>query len=82
MAPLKDRITITELAQRSGAAASALRYHESLGLVTSERTTGNQRRYRRSALRRVAVIKVAQAMGVPLSSSRVSPKPARSSSTA
>lgn len=66
MAPLPERITITELAERSGVAASALRYYEQLGLITAERTTGNQRRYRRSVLRRVAVIKVAQSMGVPL----------------
>ena len=63
---LSDRITITELAERSGVAASALRYYESLGLIAAERTAGNQRRYRRSVLRRVAVIKVAQTMGVPL----------------
>ena len=63
---LPDRITITELAARSGVAASALRYYESLGLIAAERTSGNQRRYRRSVLRRVAVIKVAQNMGVPL----------------
>src|SRR6185295_7351944 len=63
---LPDRITITELAKRSGVAASALRYYESLGLIAAERTAGNQRRYRRSVLRRVAVIRVAQGMGVPL----------------
>lgn len=66
MAALPDRVTITELAERSGVAASALRYYESLGLIAAERTKGNQRRYRRSVLRRVAVIKVAQSMGVPL----------------
>ena len=66
MPALPNRITITELAQRSGVAASALRYYESLGLITSERTTGNQRRYRRGVLRRVAVIKVAQSLGVSL----------------
>jgi MerR family redox-sensitive transcriptional activator SoxR len=64
--PLPDRITISELSARSGVAASALRYYESLGLIASERTAGNQRRYRRSVLRRVAVIRAAQAMGVPL----------------
>jgi MerR family transcriptional regulator, redox-sensitive transcriptional activator SoxR len=66
LAALPSRITITELAARSGVAASALRYYESLGLIAAERTAGNQRRYRRSVLRRVAVIKVAQTMGVPL----------------
>ena len=66
MAPLPEHITITQLAERSGVAASALRYYEELGLITAERTKGNQRRYRRSVLRRVAVIKVAQSMGVSL----------------
>jgi MerR family redox-sensitive transcriptional activator SoxR len=65
-AVLPERISISELAERSGVAASALRYYESLGLIAAERTRGNQRRYRRSTLRRVAVIKVAQTMGVPL----------------
>ncbi|MEX2247386.1 MAG: redox-sensitive transcriptional activator SoxR [Dehalococcoidia bacterium] len=63
---MPDRITITELSERSGVAASALRYYESLGLISAERTRGNQRRYRRSVLRRVAVIRVAQGMGVSL----------------
>lgn len=66
MTALSEHITITELARRSGVAASALRYYESLGLISAERTSGNQRRYRRSVLRRVAVIRAARAMGVPL----------------
>ena len=66
MAPLPELITITELSQRSGVAASALRYYESLGLIPATRTSGNQRRYRRSTLRRVAVIQVARNMGVSL----------------
>ena len=66
MAALPDHITITELAKRSGVASSALRYYESLGLISATRTSGNQRRYRRSVLRQVAVIKVARAMGVSL----------------
>jgi MerR family redox-sensitive transcriptional activator SoxR len=66
MTALPERITITELAARSGIAPSALRYYESLGLITATRTPGNQRRYRRSVVRRVAVIRVAGAMGVSL----------------
>lgn len=66
MAALPEHITITELSQRSGVAASALRYYESLGLISAMRTRGNQRRYRRSVLRRVAVIHVARNMGVSL----------------
>jgi MerR family redox-sensitive transcriptional activator SoxR len=64
--PLPELITITELSRRSGVAASALRYYESLGLISASRTSGNQRRYRRSTLRRVAVINVARGMGVSL----------------
>lgn len=66
MAALSEYITITNLSRRSGVASSALRYYETLGLISAERTSGNQRRYRRSALRRVAVIRVARAMGVSL----------------
>lgn len=66
MTILSDHITITELATRSGVAPSALRYYEELGLIAATRTAGNQRRYRRSVLRRVAVIRAARAMGVPL----------------
>ncbi len=66
MTALPEHITITELAKRSGVASSALRYYESLGLISATRTSGNQRRYRRSVLRRVAVIKVARTMGVSL----------------
>jgi MerR family redox-sensitive transcriptional activator SoxR len=66
MGALPDEITITELSRRSGVAASALRYYEALGLVSATRTLGNQRRYRRGVLRRVAVIQVARTMGVSL----------------
>ena len=64
--PLPDRITIGELAQRSGVATSALRFYESAGLISSERTGGNQRRYTRATLRRVAVIRAAQRLGLSL----------------
>jgi len=59
-------LTVGDVAQRSGVAVSALHFYESKGLIHSVRTAGNQRRYPRSVLRRVAVIKVAQRMGVPL----------------
>lgn len=61
-----DALTMGEVAQRSGTAPSALRYYESLGLLTATRTTGNQRRYHRSALRRIAVIRAAQHVGLSL----------------
>ena len=59
-------LTIGELSARSGTAVSALRYYESLGLLTSTRTSGGQRRYARSALRRVAVVQAAQRVGLTL----------------
>ena len=62
----EPELSVGEVAVRSGLAVSALRYYESQGLIASLRTAGNQRRYSRSVLRRVAVIKVAQRMGVPL----------------
>ncbi len=66
MPPLPDRITIGELAARSGIATSALRFYEERGLITAERTSGNQRVYPRPALRRVALIRAAQAVGLTL----------------
>ena len=59
-------LTIGELSARSGVATSALRYYESVGLIEAERTTGNQRRYQRIALRRVAFIRSAQRVGLTL----------------
>jgi MerR family redox-sensitive transcriptional activator SoxR len=61
-----DMLTIGELSARSGVATSALRYYEKLGLIRSTRTTGNQRRYQRAELRRVAFIRIAAQVGVPL----------------
>ena len=60
-------LTVGELAKRSGVAVSAIHFYESKGLITSWRNQGNQRRYAREMLRRVAVIKVAQRVGIPLS---------------
>ena len=59
-------LSVGEVASRSGVAVSALHFYEKQGLIASVRTSGNQRRYARAVLRRVAVIKVAQRMGVPL----------------
>ncbi|GLZ00301.1 redox-sensitive transcriptional activator SoxR [Actinoplanes sp. NBRC 103695] len=61
-----DLLTIGDFAVRAGVAPSALRYYESQGLIRSTRTGGNQRRYQRSELRRVAFIKIAQQVGVSL----------------
>ena len=59
-------LTIGEVAARSGAAASALRFYEAEGLISAQRTSGNQRRYDRSVLRRVALIQAGRAAGIPL----------------
>jgi MerR family redox-sensitive transcriptional activator SoxR len=59
-------LTVGEVAARSGVAVSALHFYEAKGLIRSLRTAGNQRRYPRDVLRRIAVIKVAQRTGIPL----------------
>ena len=59
-------LTISELSQRSGVTPSALRFYEERGLIQSERTIGNQRRYARATLRRVAFIRTAQRVGLTL----------------
>jgi MerR family redox-sensitive transcriptional activator SoxR len=63
-------LTIGELSARSGVAPSALRFYEAQGLIESERTTGNQRRYARATLRRVALIQAGSAAGIPLAQIR------------
>jgi MerR family redox-sensitive transcriptional activator SoxR len=63
---LPPSLTIGELAARSGVPASTLRYYDRLGLIPAERSAGNQRRYPRSVLRRVAFVRVAQRVGVSL----------------
>jgi MerR family redox-sensitive transcriptional activator SoxR len=63
-------LTVGEVAKRSGVAISTLHYYESEGLITSWRNEGNQRRYAREVLRRVAVIKAAQRSGISLASIR------------
>ncbi len=59
-------LSVGEVARRSGVAVSALHFYESRGLIGSHRTAGNQRRYDRDVLRRIAVIRVAQEVGIPL----------------
>ena len=57
---------VGEVAQRSGVAVSPLHFYESKGLIQSSRNTGNQRRYHRSVLRRIAIIRIAQRAGISL----------------
>ena len=59
-------LTIGELARRSGVATSAVRFYEARGLIASERTAGNQRRYPQSTLRRIAFVRTAQRVGLTL----------------
>lgn len=59
-------LSVGEVAQRSGVAVSALHFYERRGLIRSHRTGGNQRRYDREVLRRLAVIRMGQELGVPL----------------
>jgi MerR family transcriptional regulator, redox-sensitive transcriptional activator SoxR len=61
-----DELTIGEVAARSGVAPSALRFYEAGGLIASRRTSGNQRRYARATLRRVAFVQAGRAAGIPL----------------
>ena len=61
-----DELTIGELSERSGVAASALRFYEAQGLIDAHRTSGNQRRYDRGTLRRVALVQAGRAAGIPL----------------
>ena len=62
--------SVGELAARSGVAVSTLHFYEAQGLITSARSGGNHRRYARAMLRRVAVIRVAQRLGLPLAAIR------------
>ncbi len=63
-------LTPGQLSERSGVAVSALHFYEREGLISSRRTSGNQRRYTRETLRRVAFIRISQRVGIPLSEIR------------
>jgi MerR family redox-sensitive transcriptional activator SoxR len=65
-----SELTVGELSARSGVSGSALRFYEREGLIHSRRTGGNQRRYNREVLRRVAFIRVSQHIGIPLAAIR------------
>jgi MerR family transcriptional regulator, redox-sensitive transcriptional activator SoxR len=66
MGALPEWLSVGEVAARSGVAPSAVRFYESRGLIAARRTAGNQRRFHRSDLRRVAVIRAGQAVGMSL----------------
>ena len=62
-----DYMSIGQAAGRCGVATSTLRFYESRGLIQSHRGSGNQRRYHRSQLRKISLIKIAQSLGISLS---------------
>ena len=70
LAGIARELSVGEVAERCGVAISTIHFYESKGLITSSRNRGNQRRYSRAILRRVAVIKVAQSTGLPLATIR------------
>lgn len=63
---MSKELSVGQLAARSGVAVSALHFYERRGLIRSERTAGNQRRYERDVLRRLSIIRMAQELGIPL----------------
>ena len=70
MSTLPESLSIGQVAQRSGVSHTALRFYEDSGLITAERTAGNQRKYPRSVLRRLAFIRTAQRVGLSLDAIR------------
>ena len=64
---MSRELTVGQVAERSGLAVSALHFYETKGLIRSHRTSGNQRRYDRDVLRRLAIVRMAQELGIPLS---------------
>ncbi|MEP1214440.1 MAG: redox-sensitive transcriptional activator SoxR [Marinobacter sp.] len=64
---IRAAMSVGEVAERSGVAVSAIHFYEKKGLIDSWRNAGNQRRFHRDVLRRIAIIKVAQRLGIPLS---------------
>lgn len=67
---MEESLTVGELAARSGVAVSTIHFYEAKGLIHSVRNAGNQRRFSRSELRRVAIVRVAQRAGISLAEIR------------
>ncbi|XBQ10732.1 MAG: redox-sensitive transcriptional activator SoxR [Salinarimonas sp.] len=63
-------LTVGEVARRSGVKVSTVHFYEAQGLIESVRTSGNQRRYARDVLRRIAIVRVGQRVGIPLAAIR------------
>lgn len=69
-AGIPTALTVGDVARRSGVAVSTLHFYEAQGLIASTRSGGNQRRYSRDVLRRVAFIRTAQRVGISLADIR------------
>lgn len=67
---VRDELTVGEVAARLGLAVSAIQFYENKGLITGVRTAGRRRRYSRDVLQRIAVIRAAQGVGIPLNAMR------------
>src|SRR5690606_20141124 len=63
---LEHSLTVGDVSRRAGVAVSTVHFYETKGLIEGWRTEGNQRRYHRAVLRRIAIIKIAQRAGIPL----------------
>lgn len=63
---MEQLLSVGQIAARSGIAVSAVHYYEARGLIAAQRNAGNQRRYRREVLRRIAFIRAAQLVGIEL----------------
>lgn len=68
--PYHHELGVGEVAARSGVSVSTVHFYEAEGLISSRRTAGNQRRYERDVLRRIAIVRVAQKVGIPLAQVR------------
>jgi MerR family transcriptional regulator, redox-sensitive transcriptional activator SoxR len=67
---VQGELTVGEVAARLGLAVSAIQFYESKGLIAGVRTAGRRRRYTSDVLQRIAVIRTAQGVGIPLSAVR------------
>ncbi len=65
-----EQLSVGQIAKRSGVPVSTLHFYETKGLIRSERNAGNQRRYPRHILRQLAIIRVAQSLGISLAEIR------------
>jgi MerR family redox-sensitive transcriptional activator SoxR len=61
-----ESLSVGDVSRRSGFAASAVRFYEREGLISAERSSGGQRRFHRSVLRRLAFIRAARHVGLSL----------------